>query len=488
MIALRPSAWSLSVKLPLIVCLVVVGVAAIVAAGVIRRDQEELHQALSDKALLLALWVGASVADPMLHNDNWATYRLLRQVAVKGLAGEAEVLTAMALDLDGRVVAHLQPGRNPIGLPLSVRGDAETHLLAQSLGAQAPITLEDAKGRFIEGVVPVDAGGKTIGVVRVRLSTKHLAKATWDAALFVLALTIGLASLASLVGMRLSLRTVRPLERLAAAMGSLGRGELAEVPVVGSDEVAQLGRAFNRMAAEVAEKQRLERELAQSEKAAALGRIAAGVAHEINNPLAGILNCVSTIKDHPDQPGLVERYLPVIERALLRIRAIVQDLLVEQRAEHASELCGGECLDELRELILAEIEGRGIRLDWRCGISSGGLVNRQRLQQAVLNLLKNAVQAMPDGGLLRFSASLEDKHLNIEVEDNGTGIPPDDLRHIFDPFFSTRKGGSGLGLWITSRLLQSMGGEIEVSSEPGQGTLFRMRIPLQEDGNGPTQQ
>ena len=483
-----PSSWSLSVKLPVIVCLVVVGVAAVIGVGVVTKDRSELREALSDRALLLSQWVSAGVADAVLRNDNWAAYRVLRQVSFEGGHGGNELITAMVLDRDGKVIAHLHPGDNPIGLLLPATTDQEANLLESALATQVPKVLTDGAGGFIEGVTPVFASGKYVGVVRVRLSTQELNQATWESAWVAVGLTLGLAILGSLVGIWLSLGAVRPLRTLSSAMAQLGRGEHLPVDVEGGDEIAQLGVAFNDMADEVAEKQRLERELAQSEKAAALGRIAAGVAHEVNNPLAGILNCLSTIKDHPEQPELVTRYLPPIEKGLHRIRAIIQDLLVEQRAEHAVELCGPGCLDELRELMAAEIEGTCISLAWDNRVDGSVLINRPRLQQAVLNLLKNAAQAMPDGGQLRFSAWLDGIWLRIEVQDSGSGIAPEDLRHIFDPFFSSRKGGTGLGLWITLRLLNSMGGSIDVSSAPGEGSLFRLHVPIEGESNGTQRQ
>lgn len=488
MIVWRSKDWSLSVKLPVIVCLVVVGVAGVIGGGVVSKQRLELHEALSDQALLLAKWVAASVAEPLLRNDVWSAYRILRQVTVEGAGAKGHVLTAMVLDPEGNVVAHLHPGDNPVGLPLLVRDDGEAELLASALAARTPAVVRDPLGEFIEAAAPVFSGSKRLGVVRVRLSTEQLSAATAEAAQVVLALALGLALAGSLVGIWLSLRAVRPLHQLADAMARLGNGDPGLRQRDKGDEIARLGDVFRRMASEVAEKQQLERDLAQSEKAAALGRIAAGVAHEVNNPLAGILNCISTIKDHPEQPGLVDRYLPVIERGLLRIRGIVQDLLVEQRAENADEIDGGSCLDEVRELIMAEAEARGIALSWDNRVPNEVRFNRPRLQQALLNLCRNAMQAMPDGGRLRFQAVADDGQLEMEIEDTGIGIAAENLPRLFDPFFSLTTGGTGLGLWITLRLIQSMSGTIEVRSEPGQGSTFRIEIPLSEEIVGSSQQ
>ncbi len=485
----HPSAWSLSTKLAVIVCLVVVGVATVIGVGVAKKDRDALRDALAGQARLLARWVATEAGEPMLRNDIWPIYRLVRQTAAEGDANRKTILTIMVLDTDGLVVAHLQPERNPIGLPLAVHDDAERRSLASAMTVTGPTAFEDPARRFIEGVAPISVAEKRLGVARVRLSTEQLAEATREATMIVVSRTLPLAAVGSLVGIILSLGAVRTLKQLAESMARMGRGEHVPLMLKGGDEIARLGEAFNRMAEEVAAKQRLERELAQSEKAAALGRIAAGVAHEVNNPLAGILNCISTIRDHPEEPRLIERYLPLIERGLLRIRAIVRDLLIEQRAENASEASEPARLDEIREQILASIANRNIVLDWNNDVPDSVQVNRPRIQQVVLNLVENAIHAMPTGGRLRFAAVIADERfLRMAVEDDGIGIAPENLPRIFDPFFSSKPEGTGLGLWITARLLQAMGGTIDVQSEAGSGTRFSIRVPYERRGDGPAQQ
>lgn len=486
---LRPWAWGLSTKLPVIVCLVVVGVAVVIGAAVVSKDRAALRDALSDQGRLLARWVAAASAEPMLRNDVWVVYRLLHEAAAEGHLDRENIITMMVLDSEGRVVAHLQPAEHPPGLPLTVHDDRERRMLAAAMTTTRPAAFDDTDGGAVEAAAPIISGGKRIGVARVRLSTAQLAKTTQEATLVVVTRTLGLAAIGSLIGIFLSVRAVRSLRQLAESMALMARGEHVALTLRGNDEIARLGDAFNRMAREVEAKRQLERELAQSEKAAALGRIAAGVAHEVNNPLAGILNCISTIKDHPEEPRLVERYLPVIERGLLRIRAIVRDLLVEQRAEYTSEAYEPAQLDDIRDLILPGMADRHIALQWDNQLPVWVRINRPRMHQAVLNLIENAVQAMPDGGNLRFAASVADNRtLSIEVEDSGIGIPAENLPRIFDPFFSSKPDGTGLGLWITGRLVNSLGGTVDVHSEPGSGTLFTLRVPYEGRDDGPDEQ
>lgn len=487
--ALDPRGWSLTVKIPLTITAVAVGVAVTIGLSMVAHDRARFQAALEDKALLKTHAVAATAPEALLRGDSWSLYQSLKQVAVPAAPESQQftVITGMVLDAEGRVMAHLDPANNPLGLPFRPEDAAERELLDRALSARTPLVLSGTKKKegFLEGVVPVFADEKFIGAVRLRISTAELTARNREAATTVLGLTLGLAAIGSLLGAFISRRMVGPLKGLARGLDSIGRGDLANVAPVAvrdRDEVGMLAGSFNRMTAELAEKKRLEQQVALNEKLAGLGRIAAGVAHEVNNPLGGMLNCVDTLKKHPDDPELLRRYLNLLETGLNRIASTVRGLLVELHNEASPKPCNLACLSDLRDLVGAEIEGRSVQLRWENTLDSDASLNCScpHLQQIVLNLTKNGVQAMPNGGTLAVRSWREAHALVLEVEDTGTGISEQDQRHLFDPFFTNRPDGSGLGLWITFRLVQNMGGSIHVDSALGRGSRFEVRLPLAE--------
>jgi signal transduction histidine kinase len=475
-----PPSPSLSVKLPLVLSLVVATVAATIGAAMVYQDRSRLRDELEGKALLLARAVAVTTPELLLRGDTWTLYKVLRQIT-QGTerGGEAATVAAMVLDPAGLVLSHLDPAAFPIGLPAARENSAEHRLMQAALGMTAPGVL-DGDG-FVEGVAPVQTGGRTIGIVRVQLSTQELDRTTRSASITVLLLTLGMILVGSLIGAAWSIRAVRPLRSLAQSMERIGRGEVTLLPVSRRDEIGQLVDSFNRMAVELDEKRRLAAELAANEKVIALGRIAAGVAHEVNNPLAGMLNCLSTLRAKANDPDLVAKYLPLIEKGLRRIGALVKDLLIELRVEDAREPADPSCLEDIRDLVAAEIDPARIALAWDNGLQPGDLLNRPKMQQVLLNLMRNAVDAMPEGGRLSCRFWGEQNDLWFEVTDTGHGIAPANTQRIFDPFFTSRPNGTGLGLWIVLRLVRSMGGSIDVDSAVDRGTTFRIRIPRETD-------
>lgn len=470
------SSLSLSFKLPFVLSLVVSVVAATIGLVMADRGRQILRDELRGRALLLARTVAVTAAEPLVRGDSWALYKSLRQITQAPEAGQqTTVVTAMVLDPQGRVLAHLYPTLFPIGLPALSEDSPEGRRLQSELTWPQPGVF-DGTG-FIEGAAPVQSGGKNIGLVRLQLSTAELERKITETEIAILVFSMGMAMVGIILGAIWTVRTLRPLQTLARSMDELGRGVARPLPVSRGDEIGQLINSFNRMARELDEKRKLESELAANEKVIALGRIAAGVAHEVNNPLAGMLNCLSTLRAKSNDPELVARYMPLIEKGLQRIEALVKDLLIELRVEDAYEVTDSSSLEDVRDLIAAEIDPVRIKFIWENQLSAADLVNRPKMQQILLNLLRNSIQAMPTGGRLACRFWSDQDKLVFDVEDTGHGIEPADVGRIFDPFFTSRPTGTGLGLWIVLRLVQSMRGDIDFKSTPAQGTKFSVQIP-----------
>lgn len=485
--SLHPRSWSLMVKLPLTIGLIIGCVAMVIGIAIVKEQQAQGTAALEERTLTVARAVAAAAPEAALRNDYWTLHKVLatmtRRTATAGSAG-APVTTAMILDPGVRTLASLEPRVNPIALP-AVLAEGTHAMAAAALDKGTATVRWLADESVVEGAVPVTLNGTTLAAVVVRLSAADLSAALWEATRIILGLTVLLAIAGSVAAAMISRRMVRPLKALAGGMDVIGRGGSHLIPesaVRDRDEIGRLVDRFNRMSAELAEARRKEQELAVNEKLVAVGRIAAGVAHEVNNPLAGMLNCLDTLRSRPGDQVLVERYLPVIEQGLHRIQGIVQGLLSELRDGRGTGGCATALGDpaDLRDLLAADLRGRALRLDWDVEAAVAPILRRPSVQQAVTNLVKNAVAAMPDGGRVGVRAHARGDEAVIEVEDEGHGIAQEDVGRIFDPFYTTRNDGTGLGLWITWRLIDDLGGAIAVDSEPGVGTIVRLCLPLNQ--------
>jgi len=482
---LSPISWPLALKLSLTITTVVAIVGFMIGAVIVVQDWGRFHDELGEKALLLSESVALNTPRAMLRKNYWSLYLSLKNIAARESNARTghEVLTAMILDAKGLVQAHLQPAEYPLGLIFSPSEKAEQEFLTKAMKARSPIVLSSggySKIGFLEGVVPLFSDQKYMGVVRVRLSVARLYEKAKSSALIVLLMIFFFVIIGSVLGTLVSRRMVKPLTAVIQGLEAVGRGEMAgfaPVPVKDRDEIGHLSVTFNQIMSELAEKKTLEEEVAMSEKLVALGRITAGVAHEVNNPLAGLLNCIDTLQKHPNDQKLINRYLPVIDQGLHRIKNIVHNLLVGLKIEENDKNVSIEHIDNLQDLIMAEIGDRDIEITWD-NRADKNLYIPVKLEPIVYNLLKNSLEILTDGGVISLSMYQEAEFLVIEVSDNGPGIPAGIRNQLFDPFFTTKTNGTGLGLWVVYRLVQSMQGVIEVESEQGHGTRFHVSVPL----------
>ncbi len=413
--------------------------------------------------------------------------------------------------------------------------------------------IEDADGReFIELIVPITSRieqldretlgitgfgraldpavfTERIGSVRLILSLETVNVAIAEAQKTVMTLTAIVLFLSLVVLTSFVRFFTRPIRKLVEATDQIGRGDFSrKVDIVQQDEIGQLAATFNRMVDSLKqsrdeietynrtlEEKIIERtleleeaqaQLIQSEKLSAIGQLAAGVAHELNNPLGGILGYTQFALEklskadpetvNADEIASYIRYLTDVETQARRCKTIVQNLLRFSRSSRTSELDEidiNRILDDTRAFVEHQLSMNQIELvmekQENLPVIHG---NASQLQQVFTNLIINAMHASPPDTQIklisRLSPALGEFGGAVEILciDQGVGMPKEDVKRIFEPFFTTKEvgKGTGLGLSVSYGIIREHGGEIKVNSAPGKGTTFTIILPVQKPAHG----
>jgi two-component system NtrC family sensor kinase len=297
---------------------------------------------------------------------------------------------------------------------------------------------------------------------------------------------------------------VLPVASLTAAAEQLEAGQLeARVPIAGAREVAQLGLSFNRMAKELSAERRalaekvadLERmttalratqeQVVRSEKLASVGRLSAGLAHEIGNPLAAILGLVELLKGGGLSPAEAQDFLERVQRETERIHRILRELLdfARQRPSGSAQAESADLTRVVREaerLLRPQSDARQVHIDVRAAPSLPRVAGSEHeLSQVVLNLLLNATDAIAGAGTITVQLSATEAHVLLTVTDSGPGIANDVLPRLFEPFVTTKPEGkgTGLGLAVCQGVVTRLGGSIEGRNSASGGAAFRVQLP-----------
>lgn len=284
----------------------------------------------------------------------------------------------------------------------------------------------------------------------------------------------------------------RPLQRITLAAVQVTEGNYGtEVELRESnDEIGLLADSFNemsrKMASDIEQLQNLNEQLTRTEKLAAMGTLAAGVAHEVNNPLAAISSLIQMMQTNRSFDERTQENLKIISTQIQRITQVTKDMMEFARIRPAAKsyLSINDLIE--RSLRLASFDKSFQKLqiikDF-CSDIPDINADSDQLQQVFLNLLLNAKDAMPDGGKLRIVTIPTGGDIQIEISDNGTGVDENNLKKIFDPFFTTKQTGkgTGLGLAVCYGIITAHNGKIEVSSNEKAGTTFKILLPLNEN-------
>lgn len=464
-------------KIPLRATVLVFVTATMLTGSLLLREYRDLRRDVLDSSARWSAVLSQTLVAPMLHDDLWRAFEIIRAATLPGGGEQASAITL--LDARQRIYVSTDPARYPILAPLHERGEAARELaslLEKGIGPGSH-SLEILGRLYV--VTPIDADGVRLGHMLLEHNRAFIQARFAGMWLSATLVTLFVLLLILPVSWYWGRRMAEPLVHLAECIGQVGK----KVPEPGmlqvepsQDELGQVARAVERLFDELREKQALEAEILFSERLAAIGRLTGGIAHEINNPLGGMLNAINTYRKHGgSDPELAARTMSLLERGLLQIRDTVSALLVEAKAPGTP--LRPHDIEDVHILLKPEAAKKDATLDWRCELRGELPLPATLVRQVLINLVLNALQAVEPGGTVRCAIATTPDCLRMEVNNDGRHIEESRLPYLFEPFAGEGRGGRGLGLWITYQIVSSLEGHISVRSQPGL-TVFAVELPL----------
>ncbi len=344
---------------------------------------------------------------------------------------------------------------------------------------------------YITAYEPItDIRGDRVGMFYVGvLEAKY-----WDvrkrAILVFTGITLAGVTIAICLGWLFTGRIMRPVSQLIRASSEISDGNFSpDIGPISKDDIGQLQQKFMSMTQALIEREKRQKaeseiQLIHSQKQASVGKLAAGVAHEINNPLTAVLTFTHLILRRPDLPEDVRADLDIVAAQTERVRDIVKSLLdfSRQTALTPEPLDINHLIEACVKLMENQALVKGVHLGFTAAPDLGEFrVDRNQIQSVMINMIINALDATPAGGKIAILtlAANSPAGVDITISDTGSGIRPEHMDNLFDPFFTTKDvgKGTGLGLAVSAGIIQRHGGRITVRSKPAAGTTFRIRLP-----------
>ncbi len=473
---------SLRYKIPLRVIILVIVTAFFVTASMVFREHDESRRDLVAHAAGLGRVLADTLTTPLIHDDLWRAYEVVRSPQRRS-GGDFETLSAasvVVMDTEFRTFVSTQPARYPLGSNPAQK-EADFGHVQSAVGAGDSATqrlVEPPASDHLYMVTPIIADGVLLGHLVLGYSREVFIPRLHNLVTRSVLVTLLVLGVLLPLSAWWARRLADPLVQLAEAMDQVTTQlpDPAAVPLLATgDEIGRLAQAFRGMLTGLREKQQLEQHMLVAERLAAVGRLSAGIAHEINNPLGGMLNALNTFRRHGNPDAITEKTISLLERGLTQIRHTVAALLVEAKIE--SHPLTPEDIEDIHILVMAAADKKLANFVWHNRVTEAVPLPSTLVRQILLNLLLNAVQAIDDGGHVECDTRVEDQRLVILVENDGAHIDEDRLPYLFEPFSTDRPEGNGLGLWVTYQIVQQLQGDLEVDSRPGL-TRFVIELPL----------
>ena len=464
--------WPITVKVPLLVAGLMIGVAGLISQVVLTRliQDQEANLALLTDAYLDGLT--AVVLPGVLRADVWEAFDALDRARARytGL----DVRYAIVETADGAVLAASDPIRFPAHS--FIPGE-----LKERFPAGNGIAIDSGIGHAWLAR-SLQEEGFSIGRILAEIDITDLLRVRREVLWTLILANGGLTIAFTAFGYVTLKRMLQPLAVLSRHVERVRDGRVEPIPERYrkklSSEFGQLFDRFNAMARSLSERETLASHLAEQEKYASLGKLASGLAHEVNNPLGGMLNTIDTLRKHGETADVRRRALDLLERGLKGIGNVVRAALVTYKSGERTAPLSRNDIDDLRYLIQHETIRRRIHLEWRNELPEITNVDGGATRQIALNLLLNACAATAVGGMVRVHAFEANDKVSIVIADQGPGLPPDMAALLARATPGAPNAAIGLGLWTASRLLVRINGHVEIDCGPEVGTTLTIAIPV----------
>src|SRR4030066_715375 len=392
---------------------------------------------------------------------------------------DLNITYAMILDPRGKVLAH-----NSI---VEVGNLYQDEFARKAISSWNTLLQYPSDG-LLDISTPLAISSKRWGTLRIGISLEPLREESSTMIFKYIVYTIGFILVAIIIITFLFGFITKPLKQLTKEMDETKSGdEPHPSPILREDEIGTLQKSFYRLLKRIKEdekeKERTQRNLLLTEKMVAIGKLPAGAAHAINNPLGGLLNCIYHFRRGSQSLEKQQEYIQLMEDGIKRIQKTVTNLLEYARTPKLERTTAdfNSVVETTLSLLDYQIRKNRIEVtqDIPCNLPSME-VDRNQMAQVFVNIFLNAIQAMEEGGVLKIGARTLDERLLMTISDTGKGIPEDALSRVFDPFFTTKGEGTGtgLGLWITQGIVERHGGTIQLSRQEGKGTTVEIPLPL----------
>ena len=472
----RIANWPLAWKAPLLAAGLLIGVAFVISHIVLNRLESDQENNLRHLTSAYLDGLSTAVLRSAIHADVWETFDALDRARDR-YAGLRVRFAIVALP-NGTVLAASDPLKFPVQslIPADVerRFPTQDGLIIDTAAGSAWL----ARSLREEGY--------SVGRILAEIDISELLRVRRQVLLTLVGVNVCLALGFAMIGSFALRRMLKPLSVLSGYVERVRTGRADPIPESKRRHISRefdlLFDRFNAMARALNEREELASHLADQEKYAVLGKLASGMAHEVNNPLGGLFNAVDTLRRHGNDEEVREATLNLLERGLTHIRNVVRSSLVTYRRGAADNNSLRPLdVDDLRLLIEPEASRKRLQISWVNDLHGVSAVTVESVRQVTLNLLINACAATPVGGIVYLRAQATDSEVTVDVGDQGRGLSDEIASYLVGRSDEAPTARHGLGLWIVRRLVADEEGEIRLCQKTGLSTLIRVTWPLRQD-------